>query len=66
MHIRLSTRGHHAFVSEFEQLALTFRLLPLRFFETLGLPSLAPRYEFNSASRRIRDPYFRWCGREGP
>jgi hypothetical protein len=30
------------------------------------VPSLAPRYEFNSSNRRIRDPYVRWCGREGP
>jgi hypothetical protein len=35
----------------------------LRFFETLGLPSLAPRQEFISSNRRTRDPYVRWCGR---
>jgi hypothetical protein len=39
---------------------------PLRFFTNLGLPSLAIRWEFNSSNRRIRDPYVRWCGREGP
>ena len=42
------------------------KTLPLRFFTNLGLPSLAPRQEFNSSNRRIRDPYVRWCGREGP
>ncbi|MBL8398618.1 MAG: maturase [Candidatus Accumulibacter sp.] len=35
--------------------------LPLRFFEQLRLPSLVPRWEFNSSNRRIRDPFFRWC-----
>ncbi|MBO3707312.1 MAG: maturase [Candidatus Accumulibacter sp.] len=37
-------------------------VLPLRFFEKMGLPSLAPRQEFNSSNRRIRDPFVRWCG----
>ena len=45
-------------------LALAFAL-PLRFFETLKLPSLAPRPEFDSSNRRISDPYARWYGREG-
>ena len=33
---------------------------------SLGLPSLAPRQEFNSSKRRIRDPYVGRCAREGP
>ena len=40
--------------------------LPVRYFANLGLPNLAPRQEFNSSNRRIRDPYVRWCGRGKP
>ena len=41
-------------------------ILALRYFENLGVPSLAARSAFNSLNRRIRDPLVRWCGREGP
>jgi hypothetical protein len=48
-----------------QTLALSIAL-PLRFFEQMGLPSLAPRQEFASSNRRIRDPFVRWCGRGRP
>jgi len=41
-----------------QTLALSI-VLPLRFFERMGLPSLAPRQEFNSSNRRRRDPFVR-------
>jgi RNA-directed DNA polymerase len=44
--------------------------LPANLFRRMGLPELAPamakRHAFNAANRRVRDPYARWCGREGP
>jgi RNA-directed DNA polymerase len=40
--------------------------LPARYFANLGLPSLFAKPSSSNRTAVVRDPYARWCGREGP
>jgi hypothetical protein len=39
--------------------------LPNAYFASLGIPQLRGTRSLNPTNRRIRDPYVRWCDKEG-